>query len=311
MSDLSMKKFFTYEQQLQHLKNKGLIIADEEQAVKFLKKYSYYASISAYKDVFKKERNGNYIKGTELSHIITLYLLDRYLRDTVLHQIMIVERHIKSLYSYEFCSLFGDRQQDYLNANNYNYTQYQHQVNEYLVMVQEQIRKPQKEYVSYNLKRYGEVPFWVLIHVLTFGNISKMYGFSSQKLQSQIARQFGADVYSNKLLSMLQVLSKFRNVCAHGERLYSFHSRMEIEDMPLHSRLGILKKNSEYVQGKRDLFAVIICLKYLLDTEEFRLFVLELDNLMNVFFNKLSTDIVDKIKRKMGFPENWKDSCSL
>lgn len=305
--DEKPKKFFTYEQQIQHLKDKNLIIEDEESAIQSLKRYSYYASISAYKDIFKKCRNGDYKDGTKFSHVMTLYSLDRYLRDTFLHHILIVENRMKSLYGYAFCSLYGGKQSDYLNANNYNYLRYQKYINEYLSIVMDQLKYPQREHIRYNQENYGEVPFWVLIHVFTFGNISKMYSFSLHPLQSMIAREFGADVYPKQLISMLQVLSRFRNICAHGERLYSYRTRELIEDMPIHKSLGIQKKSTEYVCGKRDLFAVMICLKYLLSPSEFQTFVVQLQSILDMFYNQLPTDIVRLIQNHMGFPENWTD----
>lgn len=302
-----MKKFYTYEEQIEHLKKKGLVIADEEAAISALKRYSYYAGVSAYKDIFKIGPNDNYIPGTEFTHIVVLYMLDQSLRDMFLHQIVGIERHMKSLYSYTFCSLYGDRQKGYLNANNYNYAQHQNQVNEYLVMVLDQLRKPKHEYISYNLSKYGEVPFWVLIHALTFGNISKMYSFSQPKLQSQIARQFGGPVNPKTLASMLQVLTKFRNICAHGERVYAFKPRMTIDDMPIHAELKIPKRGTVYMYGKQDLFAVVIALHYLLPKEEFKSFVIGLDAILTAHFSTLPSKTASKIQKRMGFPENWKD----
>lgn len=302
-----MKRFYTYEEQIEHLKSKGLLISDETSAIAALKKYSYYAGISAYKDIFKIGPNEKYIQGTNFSHIIALYELDQSLRDMFLHQLVTVERHIKSLYSYEFCLLYGDRQSDYLNANNYNYVQHQNQVNEYLVIVQEQIRKPKHDYVSYNLSKYGEVPFWIMIHALTFGNISKMYGFSLPKLQSQIARQFDKAVYPKSLTSMLQLLSKFRNICAHGERVYAFKTRSMLDDMPVHAKLKLPKRGKTYAVGKQDLFAVVISLYYLLSKEEFTLFAMGLDHVFEAYYSTLPGETATKIQQRMGFPENWKD----
>ena len=52
------KRFYTYEQQISHLRGKGLIIDNEDIAMTYLKRYSYYALISGYKSIFKAEKNG-------------------------------------------------------------------------------------------------------------------------------------------------------------------------------------------------------------------------------------------------------------
>ncbi|MDD4699839.1 MAG: Abi family protein [Oscillospiraceae bacterium] len=302
----SPKRFYTYEQQIEHLKSKDLIIDDESKAVEYLKQYSYYACVSAYKDIFKVSRNGNYKHGIRFNHIRMLYMLDRALRDIFLHHIMLVETQIKSLYSYAFCDLVGDRQKDYLNANNYNYAVYQASVNKFLAIVQEELRLPKSEYVRYNLKTYGEVPPWVLIHVLTFGNISHMYTFSLQRVQNRVAKDIGVrEVFRKQLLSMLPVLTDFRNVCAHGERLYSYKTRKMIDDMPAHEVLNLSKKGDTYSCGKNDLFAVMICLRYLLPMVEFRAFTIGLSRLLDSHFEALPAEIVMDVKKSMGFPENW------
>ena len=36
----------------------------------------------------------------------------------------------------------------------------------------------------------------------------------------------------------------FRNICAHGERLYSYKTKNAIPDFPIHDKLGIIKKES-------------------------------------------------------------------
>ncbi len=302
------KQFFTYEQQIAHLKSKGLIISNETAAVEILKRYSYYSLVSAYKGVFKPEQNGNYIPGTTFENIVYLYEFDRLLRWVFFHNILIVENRLKSLYSYSFCQLFGDRQQDYCNATNYNYERFQNPVNEFLKILQERLDSPPREYIRYNLEKYGEVPLWVLIHALTLGNLSKMYEFSKQNLQSSVAKEFGCkDIYPPHLVSMLRLLTKFRNTCAHNERFYSYRTKESIWDLPVHSTLGIGHNKRMYRYGKKDLFATVICLRYLLSLKDFNILFSQLATMMDGIQNKLSTQIAYKIQHDMGFPKNWKE----
>lgn len=306
------KVFFTYEKQIEHLKSKKLIIPDETAAIEALKRYSYYSCISAYKGIFKSEPNGDYLEGTTFSHVVALYLLDRHLRDVFFHSILIVENHLKSLYSYSFCEIIGDKQEDYFNVNNYNYARFQQPTNELIAHLQAHLTEPLREYISYNLQTYGEVPLWVLIHSLTLGNVSKMYEISLQKLQSAVAKGFGSkDVYPFNLVSMLKVLSKFRNTCAHNERLYSYRTQTAIEDMPVHSALGIGHHGKMYKYGKNDLFSVVICLKYLLSTDDFNIFFIELKNVLEEGLKNFDSGTAAKIQKAMGFPCNWEDIYTL
>lgn len=74
-----------------------------------------------------------------------------------------------------------------------------------------------------------------------------------------------------------RMIARCRNVCAHGERLYSFRINEAILDMTIHQKMRIQKKRGQYSCEKNDLFAVVIALRYLIDNEEYA----------------------------MGFPANW------
>ena len=135
------KKFYTYEQQISHLKNKGLIIDNEDIALFSLKRYSYYALISGYKSIFKVEKNGPYRSGIKFSDILRLYQFDDELRRIFLRYILQIEKYLKSLYSYYFCDLFGDKMQDYLDVNNYNYERFQKDVNDFVNINSQRLKK--------------------------------------------------------------------------------------------------------------------------------------------------------------------------
>lgn len=90
---------------------------------------------------------------------------------------------------------------------------------------------------------------WVLINVLTFGNLSKMYQVLPQSLQSKICKDWGT-INRHQMEQFLSVLTKFRNVCAHGERLFTYHTMDNISDLPLHQKLSIPKNGIQYQYGK-------------------------------------------------------------
>ena len=104
------KRFLTYEEQIDLLKKKNLNIENDKNAIGFLKRFSYYSLISGYKDIFKIEKNGNYRSDASFKKIVTLYTFDEILKNSILHEIIRIEKHIKSLYSYSFCELYGDKQ---------------------------------------------------------------------------------------------------------------------------------------------------------------------------------------------------------
>ena len=159
-------------------------------------------------------------------------------------------------------------------------------------------------YVVHQRSTYGNVPLWVILNTLTFGQTSKMYSFFTTSIQSKISANF-KKVSEKELSQYLKVLTHFRNICAHNERLFSFKSRYEIPDTDLHRKMRIPKKGEHYNYGKSDIFAVLIALKYLLSREEFLEMKKELSKLITFFKNRTSAEKTEKLLRAMGMPINW------
>ena len=146
---------------------------------------------------------------------------------------------------------------------------------------------------------------WVLTNALTFGNISKMYMLLPQDIQIKVSRNYQC-VNEKQMVSILAVLVKFRNVCAHGERLFTYRTADSIPDLPIHRKLKIAQKGSQYVNGKNDLFSVVIALRYMLNDQWYREFIKELKALIDKYLKKHDSISEQELYEKMGFPENWR-----
>lgn len=132
-----------------------------------------------------------------------------------------------------------------------------------------------------------------------------MFEFLPQNMQGIICRNF-ENVRKNEMIKYLKVLTLYRNVCAHNERLFSYKTYIDIPDTLLHKKLNIAKNGSKYVYGKNDLFSVVICFRYLLSKSDFKQFKKEFGIILN-HYNKLNLNLNTNILLKnMGFPPNWK-----
>lgn len=85
-----------------------------------------------------------------------------------------------------------------------------------------------------------------------------------QDIQIKVSRNYPC-INERQMISILAVMVKFRNVCAHGERLFTYRTTDSITDLPIHTKLKIAQKGTQYVNGKNDLFSVVIALKYMLN----------------------------------------------
>ena len=99
--------------------------------------------------------------------------------------------------------------------------------------------------------------------------------------------------------SFLSIMTKHRNVCAHGDRFFNYRTKDSITDTAIHAKLHIPQVSGRYQMGKNDLFSEVIILKYLLDKEDFRNFYYEL----KACLKKQAPG--ENILALMGFPDNW------
>lgn len=303
------KPFLTYQQQIQKLiVEKHLIINDPTLAEEKLRNIGYFSLIGGYKQPFRNPMTRVYVNNTTFEDVWALYQFDNELRELLFNHLCQIEKKMRSLLSYAFCERYGELQSHYLNTASYNYTVANQRGINKLIRILGNLANgnTEYEYVNYQRRVYGNVPLWVLVNTMTFGQISKMYSFLQPGMRSKIARNY-THVNDRELEQYLKVLVLYRNVCAHNERLYSHKVYSEIPDTPLHSKLGITKTGTQYDMGKKDLFGVVIAFRYLLPAEDFRAFKANLDKLIKRYLRKSSRISESELLQAMGFPQNWKN----
>ena len=91
-----------------------------------------------------------------------------------------------------------------------------------------------------------------------------------------------------------------------GERLFTYRTADSIPDLPIHRKLKIAQKGSQYVNGKNDLFSVVIALRYMLNDQWYKEFIKELKALIDKYLKKHDSISEQELYEKMGFPENWR-----
>ena len=97
---MAQKIYLTYEQQIEHLKNrKDLIIQNTDYAYSILQKIGYYSLISGYKNLFKPPSSEKYLYGVTFEEIVSFYYFDEQLRTIFLKYILHIEKQMKSMIS--------------------------------------------------------------------------------------------------------------------------------------------------------------------------------------------------------------------
>lgn len=306
------KTFKTLDEQVDILKNKGLVIDDVERAKEILLRENYFF-ISGYRHLFfRSNESKKFIQNTNFREIYGLFNFDRQLRNIIFKNILIIENNIKSVISYNISRNYGITEKNYLNPKNFTREPSKtRQVNDLLKKMKRQIRinGGQHEATSHYISNYGYIPPWIVVKVLSFGIVSELYGILKVDDQKNIADVF--NINYQELMSYLTILSNYRNLCAHEDIVYEHRAQKPIYNTKYHQLLNIPMMDGEYIYGKEDLFAVIIILKHLLRKDDFTLLLNEISYEIDVLSGKLNVIPIAKVLDRMGFPENFKELARL
>ena len=298
------KIFKTLDEQVDILKNKGLVIKDEAKARNILLRENYFF-ISGYRHLFTIEKD-KFLTGTTFEELYATFLFDRAIRNTFFKNILVVENNIKSITSYQLSRKYGFKEKDYLNPDNFSQDSLQsRQVYDVLNKVKRQIRVNGRKHTAtfHYIEHYGYIPFWILVKVLSFGIMAEFFDILKYEDQEDISNFY--QINPEVLEIYLSLLSNFRNVCAHEDILYDHRTQRFIPDTKYHKLLNIPQNEDGYIYGKNDLFSLVIMMKILLSKDNFEDMIDEIKREVNRLDRVVNVVPLDTILNRIGFPSNW------
>ena len=303
---MNKKEFRTLDEQIDILRNKGLTINDEEAAKDVLLRENYFF-INGYRNILYT-KNRKFIRGTTFEELYSVFLFDRTFRNILFKNLLIIENNIKSIISYQLSKKYGYKEADYLKPSNFNqnFTD-SRRVIDVINKMKRQIRVNGDKHTatSHYINKYGYIPLWILVKVLSFGLINELYGILKEEDKKEIADIYGLDPETLKIY--LSILANYRNLCAHEDIVYEHRTQVSIPDTIYHERLNIEKYEGEYVKGKNDMFAVVIMFKALLSKSKFSDFMDEVNRAIKVFDKNVGIIENDVLLERMGFPSNYEE----
>ena len=306
------KDFKTIDEQVEILQKKGLIVEDIDEAKEVLLRENYFF-LNGYRHLFMvSEKDRTFIKGSTFRELYSLFLFDRYFRNIIFKNVLVIENQLKSILSYQLSKKYGYKEKDYLNPKNFTSDHdKKRRVKDVLEKMKRQIRINSLHHnaTAHYANSYGYIPLWVLVKVLSFGIVCELYTILKQEDKIEIADIFNTT--PEDLSNYLIILSNYRNLCAHEDIVYENKTERYIEDNIYHEQLNIPKMDAEYIYGKNDLFAVIIIFKVLLTDDSFRLMLKEIEYEIEKLDGRIDSIPIEKILDRMGFPANYMDIIDL
>ena len=309
---MANKVFKTIDEQIEILKNRGLVINDYDFAKEKLLKENYFF-INGYRHLFVPNPSSDqFYPGTTFEELYAMFRFDRNIRNIFFRHLLIVENNIKSIISYQLSRKYGFKEKDYLNPDNFSQDSMKiRQVHDIIDKMKRQIRVNGRKHKAtlHYINKYGYIPMWILVKVLSFGIIAELYSILKPEDQDAISKFY--NIPSSTLELYLSLIANFRNLCAHEDILYDHRTQREIPDNEIHYALNIEKNEDGYIYGKNDLFSLLIMLKAMLTKTEFNELYSELGYEIDLLDSRVEIVPVVNILNKIGFPENWRDISNL
>ena len=306
---MEIKKPLTIAQQVDLLKERGLLITTKEEVElrEWLININYYR-LSGYWWIYENKaptcspREHEFKPVTTWKKIKYTYIFDQKFRRLISIAIEKIEISIKARWSqylaetlccshpHERKSLFGDKFHNTSNAT------YKKLVDSY--------NKSTELYACHYKERYPELktpPIWVCALLLTLGEmINWLKSLKTPADRNAILRPYGFD--EEVLLSFFTHLTSIRNICAHNGRLWNKRTKKLFIKPTATSEIKEYFIANELDDNKLDskIYNTLLMLHLILkNIDKDFLFLSEVKDLIS------QNKYIDP--KHMGFPENWKE----
>lgn len=289
-----MKPFLNFDQQVALLLSRKLKIKNIDAAKNVLKAENYYR-LSGYFKLFTKTGSDDFQDNFTFKKVLKVYEFDNKLRLLLDKYLAMVEISARTRIAYNLAKTTTPI--SYLDVRNFRDS------SRHAAFIQDKDKEIRRNQRNPMISHYStdSLPIWVLVEILTFGCLSKMYANLKPNLQNQISRStdyekvFHRDQYSSLLLAACNL----RNVCAHHGRLYGkifpYNISLSPSDQSLFNRYGISLPTGSSSNAFQLIFSLFKLLHNKTDRKKFI-------NDLKIIFLKYSRYIDIK---KLGFTKKW------
>lgn len=291
------KKHKTFDEQLDILKQRKLIISNDSFVLSKLQHINYYR-LSAYFLPYqypKDSVNKNiFLPNIAFEDILSIYYFDVELRKITFEAIESIEIYFRTQIAY-FHSLKYDAF-GYLELKNFR----ENKVDKFDELQSEILKEKTRSkefFIKHFKKKYNSIdlPIWSVVEIISFGSLSKFFMILKEEEQNQVIQKIHS---INKVVfyKWLHALSSVRNICAHHSRLWNRTLGVGFEVPRGLESFENMKKS------KNKVFFALSVIEYLLtcigeDEIEFKT---KIKNLIKKY---------PKVKlESMGFVENWEQN---
>jgi abortive infection bacteriophage resistance protein len=275
------------------LKQRGLVITNEQEALKTLSIISYFRLACYFRPMEADKQTHKFREGSTLEQVMALYEFDTALRDMVFCATRQIEVALRTRINHHFSrnhSPFWFSQVDLATDG--------HLFAEHLSSVDRELRRSKEEFIKEHFARYDKPTFppaWKTLETVSFGTLSKLYGNFAEKADKKaVAEDFGLPQHEF-LNSWMESLTSLRNFCAHHSRIWNRRYALKPQ-MPKTLAGGDWLTDFSFPPDK--IYPQLCCIAYWLNA-------IEQKNTFVADFKALLTKYPTVDTAAMGFPRGW------
>ncbi len=302
MPEKYSKPALTFPEQLSKLQKRGLLVSDENEALRQLSSISYYRLSSYWYPFRQRDQHGNLssklVEGTCIEQVIDLYEFDRRLRSLVMDALERIEISIRTQITYHFGhqhGAFGHIDPSHFHPK-FDHTQW-------LSKLEKETKRSSDEFIRHYKKKYNgfpHIPIWMLTEVMSFGSLSFFYKglINNQKSgvedKKVIANHYG--FHHKRFGDWLHTLTYVRNICAHHSRLWNRELSIRPDQAREKAWLSPITPRNDRI------FYILLMLRYLMrcsgNGDDWAKEVIQVLEPFTEY---------NQYRIAMGIPENWKE----
>ncbi len=280
--------------QLSILRQRGLIVNDEDMALRQLASISYFRLASYWKPFETGDNAYMFASDTRLEEVVSLYTFDKELRSIIFTAIQDIEVALRTRIIHFFSLSHGAFW--FMDASKFN----NHDIfQKCLDSIQVELSRSKEDFLLEHFAKYDSPsmpPVWKTLEVVSFGNLSKLYAnMKDVEVKKQVAKSMGLPQYTY-LESWMRSLTVLRNCCAHHGRAWN----RRYPAMPLlPRRLPQAWVDTQHIRPMK-LYAQLCTLLYI--EQHITPNSCIKDKLLHLLKAYPQAN-----RRQMGFPRGWED----
>src|SRR5690554_1971803 len=282
----------TWEQQLELLQDRGLMIPDADRARHYLAHINYYRLTGYWLPFEEDHASHKFRPGVSFDDVLNLYIFDREFRLLLLDAIERIEVSLRAQWAYHMAHQHGPH--SYLDAG---LTTDVRLHSRHLGKLLEEVSRSDEIFIQHYQSTYSHPaspPVWAVSEIMSLGMLSRWITHMVPSDRAVLSRVYGLD--QGVLKGFVRHLTYVRNLCAHHSRLWN---RGLTVTMPVPRSKPAELVGSFNPKQPRRIYNTLVMLAALMD-------FVSPDNQWKQRLEALLIDHrIDAVA--MGFPDNWKD----